>query len=58
MMQQATGPRVPLHKAVSDALKWEMENDSRVFVMGEDIGALGPIFQTTAGLYQQYGEQP
>lgn len=57
MSGQVQGPRVPFHKAVSEALKWEMENDENVFVMGEDVGALGSIFQTTAGLHQQFGEE-
>lgn len=56
-MQERSGPRIPFHKAVSEALKWEMENDPEVFLMGEDIGALGSIFQTTAGLHERFGEE-
>ena len=32
-----------------------MEQDSRVFVMGEDVGILGGAFGITAGLLQRFG---
>ena len=34
-----------------------MEQDSRVFVMGEDIGVLGGAFGITAGLLQRFGPE-
>jgi len=33
-----------------------MERDERVFIMGEDVGVFGGIFQITAGLYQKFGD--
>ena len=33
----------------------EMERDSRVFVMGEDIGKYGGIFSATTGLLDRFG---
>ncbi|MDE5412221.1 MAG: alpha-ketoacid dehydrogenase subunit beta [Bacillaceae bacterium] len=43
--------------AVTLALKEEMERDSKVFVLGEDVGARGGVFRATKGLYDQFGEQ-
>ena len=37
MMDKVQGPRVLLHRAVRDALDWEMAQDPRVFVMGEEV---------------------
>jgi pyruvate/2-oxoglutarate/acetoin dehydrogenase E1 component len=34
-----------------------MEQDSRVFVMGEDVGILGGAFGITAGLLQRFGPE-
>lgn len=43
--------------AVIMALREEMERDSRVFVLGEDVGIKGGVFKATSGLYEQFGEQ-
>lgn len=43
-------------EAIRTAMKEEMERDSRVFVMGEDVGLKGGVFGTTKGLQQQFGE--
>ena len=43
--------------AVAEALYQEMERDDLVFVMGEDIGATGGIFQATKGLFDRFGEE-
>lgn len=40
---------------MSEAIRQEMETDSRVFVMGEDVGIYGGIFGSTTGLYQRFG---
>lgn len=34
----------------------EMERDSSVFLMGEDIGAYGGAFKVTAGMLEKFGE--
>jgi 2-oxoisovalerate dehydrogenase E1 component beta subunit len=39
------------------AMREEMERDSRVFVLGEDVGVKGGVFKATSGLYEQFGEQ-
>lgn len=43
--------------AINLAMKEEMERDSRVFVLGEDVGRKGGVFKATAGLYEQFGEE-
>lgn len=43
-------------EAIREALFEEMERDSNVFCMGEDIGAYGGAFKVTDGLLAKYGE--
>ncbi|MFC8563411.1 alpha-ketoacid dehydrogenase subunit beta [Peribacillus frigoritolerans] len=43
--------------AVIMAMREEMERDSRVFVLGEDVGVKGGVFKATSGLYEQFGEE-
>ena len=42
--------------AVTKAIREEMERDSKVFVLGEDVGRKGGVFKATHGLYEQFGE--
>jgi len=49
-------PAITLIEAVTQALAWEMEHDSRVLVLGEDVGVNGGVFRATAGLRQRFGE--
>ncbi|KMJ59988.1 2-oxoisovalerate dehydrogenase [Bacillus sp. LL01] len=42
--------------AVTMAIREEMERDSKVFVLGEDVGKKGGVFKATNGLYDQFGE--
>jgi 2-oxoisovalerate dehydrogenase E1 component len=42
--------------AIRDALTWEMEQDERVMVLGEDVGPKGGVFLVTDGLYHRFGE--
>ncbi len=44
-------------QAISEAIGQEMERDSRVFVLGEDIAAYGGIFGATGGLLQRFGPE-
>ena len=48
-------PVISYIDAVTQALKEEMERDSRVFVFGEDVGVRGGVFRATDGLYEQFG---
>jgi len=45
-----------LQQAINDALRLKMAEDEHIYLMGEDIGTLGGIFQVTAGLKAQFGE--
>jgi len=42
-------------EAIREALDEELARDSRLVVMGEDVGAWGGVFRTTQGLFQKYG---
>src|SRR5215475_6656087 len=44
-------------EAVREALAQEMERDSRVVLLGEDIGRLGGVFRATDGLLDRFGPQ-
>lgn len=44
-------------EAVKMAILEEMERDTRVFVLGEDVGKKGGVFKATDGLYEQFGEE-
>jgi pyruvate dehydrogenase E1 component beta subunit len=42
-------------QALNQALSQEMERDSRVVILGEDIGVDGGVFRVTEGLVQKFG---
>jgi len=42
-------------EAVRDAIREEMQRDSRVFVLGEDVGQRGGVFLATQGLIDEFG---
>jgi 2-oxoisovalerate dehydrogenase E1 component beta subunit len=56
MTSAGPGTGVTYLEAISQALDEEMERDSRVFLMGEDIGIYGGAFKITEGFLQKYGE--
>jgi acetoin:2,6-dichlorophenolindophenol oxidoreductase subunit beta len=43
-------------EAIVEALDMALKKDSKVFLLGEDIGYYGGLFQATQGLLQKYGE--
>ncbi|MCT9934080.1 alpha-ketoacid dehydrogenase subunit beta [Planotetraspora sp. A-T 1434] len=45
-----------LAKALNEGLRRSMEDDSKVLVMGEDVGKLGGVFRVTDGLQKDFGE--
>lgn len=51
------GRALAFNQALNEALSAEMERDRRVFVMGEDVGLIGGIFQVTRGLRERFGEE-
>jgi acetoin:2,6-dichlorophenolindophenol oxidoreductase subunit beta len=44
-------------QAIREALDEELAHDSRIVIMGEDVGAWGGVFRTTEGLFQKYGPE-
>jgi len=42
-------------EAIRDGLREEMEQDERVFVLGEDVGPRGGVFGVTDGFFKQFG---
>lgn len=51
--QQKEG--LTLVDAINEALAQEMERDSRVICMGEDVGVNGGVFRVTEGLQKRFG---
>ena len=43
-------------EAIREGLQEEMRRDSKVFVMGEDVGLRGGVFLATQGLMDEFGE--
>ncbi|RLD01982.1 MAG: alpha-ketoacid dehydrogenase subunit beta, partial [Chloroflexota bacterium] len=44
-------------EAVREAMTQEMERDSRVFLIGEDIGEYGGAFQVSHGMLEKFGHE-
>lgn len=42
--------------ALNEALRYNLEKDERVFIMGEDVGPFGGIFGVSKDLCQDFGE--
>ncbi len=47
--------KLTMAQAIAEGVGQEMERDSNVFVMGEDIGIYGGIFGATGGLLDKFG---
>jgi 2-oxoisovalerate dehydrogenase E1 component beta subunit len=45
-----------LGKALNHGLRRALEDDSKVVIMGEDVGKLGGVFRITDGLQKDFGE--
>ncbi|MBD8070379.1 alpha-ketoacid dehydrogenase subunit beta [Bacillus sp. PS06] len=50
-------PVISYIDSITMAMREEMERDSKVFVLGEDVGRKGGVFKATNGLYSQFGEE-
>lgn len=46
---------ITYREAVSEGIAREMRRDPSVVCIGEDIGAAGGVFKTTAGLFEEFG---
>lgn len=44
-------------EAIRAALREELDRDEDVFLMGEDVGPYGGVFQVTAGLHDEFGDE-
>jgi len=44
-------------QTIHDTLEEEMQQDDRVVVLGEDVGARGGVFRVTAGFLDEFGER-
>jgi pyruvate/2-oxoglutarate/acetoin dehydrogenase E1 component len=44
-------------EALNEALREEMRRDSRVLIIGEDVGRFGGAFSVTKGLLEEFGEE-
>jgi pyruvate dehydrogenase E1 component beta subunit len=49
-------PQMNMVQAINDALRLEMRRDSRVVVLGEDVGKVGGVFRVTQGLFDEFGD--
>jgi 2-oxoisovalerate dehydrogenase E1 component beta subunit len=50
-------PAVTYLEAIRQALLEEMDQDPRVFVIGEDVGTYGGAFRVTAGFLERFGRE-
>ena len=50
-------PEMNIIQAVNDCLRLEMRRDSRVVVLGEDVGRFGGVFRATTGLQEEFGNE-
>jgi pyruvate dehydrogenase E1 component beta subunit len=51
------GRRLTHMEAVVEAIALEMRRDTRVFLIGQDIGPFGGSMQGTRGLYEEFGPE-
>lgn len=49
--------KLTIARAMAEAIAQEMRTDERVFVMGEDVAALGGVFGNTRGLLEEFGPE-
>ena len=49
-------PVISYREAVAQALREALDEDPRVFLMGEDIGPYGGAYGVTRGFWEQYGQ--
>ncbi len=50
-------PRITMREAISQALWEEMERDTNVFIMGEEVGVWGGSYAVTKGFYDHFGAE-
>ncbi|WP_148412961.1 alpha-ketoacid dehydrogenase subunit beta [Haloferax sp. KTX1] len=59
--ESGTGPdqtrEMTIREAIRLALREELDRDDDVFVMGEDVGKFGGVYEVTGDLVEQFGEE-
>ena len=50
-------PTMIIRESISRGLREALDNDDRVFLMGEDIGAYGGAYAVTQGFLEDYGPE-
>jgi len=56
-MEKTSGKTIRSYReALKQGLREALQNDSRVFLMGEDVGRYGGAFAVSKGLLQEFGE--
>ena len=50
-------PEMIIREAIAQALREALDQDDRVFLMGEDIGAYGGAYAVTKGFLEKYGPE-
>jgi pyruvate dehydrogenase E1 component beta subunit len=50
-------PKLNMVQAINLALKEEMESNSSVMILGEDVGKDGGVFRVTEGLWEKFGSE-
>ncbi|MEM8979934.1 MAG: alpha-ketoacid dehydrogenase subunit beta [Pseudomonadota bacterium] len=56
-MNKPNERKLTIARAMAEAVQQEMQMDPSVFVMGEDIGALGGVYGNTRGLLEEFGSE-
>ncbi len=49
--------KITYAEAINETLREMMRGDERIFIMGEDVGRYGGVFQVTKGLLDEFGEE-
>jgi pyruvate dehydrogenase E1 component beta subunit len=49
--------KITMREAISKALWEEMERDSKVFILGEEVGVWGGTYAVTKGFYDHFGPE-
>ena len=56
-MNAATSIKTTYREAIRDAIREALQNDPRVFLMGEDVGRYGGCYAVSKGLLDEFGPE-
>jgi pyruvate/2-oxoglutarate/acetoin dehydrogenase E1 component len=57
MNMPVAGQKITYREAIKQAIRDALNDDPRVFLMGEDVGRYGGCYAVTKGLLQEFGEE-